>query len=154
MKTIIYFATLLFLFTVFSCSKDSGEKGINKDTSLPEALMNKVSGLKVINSSINTKSHTTSLLYGNQKAVDRIKTNSLNMQRGEKFVWITWSQQPDPNWFGAYIPGKLLSFEIIESKETIEYQKITGNGTQVKEDSIDNRRRIQVLLQQKMNVTP
>ena len=82
MKTIIYFATLLFLFTVFSCSKDSGEKGINKDASLPEALMDKVSGLKVINSSINTKRHTTSLLYGNQKAVDRIKTNSLNMQRG------------------------------------------------------------------------
>lgn len=82
------------------------------------------------------------------------KTNSLNMQKGEKFVWITWSQQPDPNWFGAYIPGMLLSFEIIESKETIEYRKFTANGMQVKEYAINNMRRIQVLLKQKMNVTP
>lgn len=76
------------------------------------------------------------------------------MQKGEKFVWITWSQQPDPNWFGAYIPGILLSFEIIESKETIEYRKFTANGMQVKEYAINNMRRIQVLLKQKMNVTP
>ena len=154
MKTTIYFTAVLFLLILSSCSDYKGEKGLNNEASLPETLTNKVSGLKVINSSINNKKHTTSLLYGNQKAVERIKSNGLLMQKGEKLIWITWNQKPDPNWLGAYIPGKLLSFEIIESKDTVEYKKYSGNGMQVKMNDLDTENRIKNLLAEKMAIMP
>lgn len=127
---------------------------MNNEASLPEALRNKVSDLKVFNSSINNKKHTTSLLYGNQQAVERIKSNGSVMQNGEKLVWITWRQKPDPNWLGAYIPGKLLSFEIIESKDGTVYKKYSGNGVEVKLNDPEKEDRIKRLLAEKSAVTP
>ncbi|WP_394775639.1 hypothetical protein [Flavobacterium sp.] len=115
MKTIVYFTGIIGLFFLFACSDKENQTALNNEASLPDALLNKVSGLKVINSSINTKKHTTALLYGNPKAIQRIKTNGLQMQKGEKLVWITWHQKSDPNWIGAIIPGKLISVEIVEA---------------------------------------
>lgn len=154
MKTTLYFTTVLFLLFLSSCSDFKGEKGLNNEASLPEPLMNKVSDLKVINSSINNKKHTTSLLYGNQQAVERIKSNGSVIQKGEKLIWITWSQKPDPNWLGAYIPGKLLSFEIIESKDSTVYKKYSGNGVEVKLNDLDKENRIKKLLTEKMAIMP
>lgn len=154
MKTTLYFTAVLFLLFLSSCSDFKGEKGLNNEASLPEPLMNKVSDLKVINSSINNKKHTASLLYGNQQAVERIKSNGLIMQKGEKLVCITWSQKPDPNWLGAYIPGKLLSFEIIESKDGIVYKKYSGNGAEVKLNDLDKENRVKMLLAEKIAIMP
>ena len=154
MKAILYFTAILFLLFLSSCSDFKGEKGLNNEASLPEALMNKVSDLKVINSSINNKKHTTSLLYGNQQAVERIKSNGSVIQNGEKLVWITWRQKPDPNWLGAYIPGKLLSFEIIESKDGTIYKKYSGNGVEVKLNPLDKENCVKKLLAEKRAVMP
>lgn len=154
MKTTLYFTGVLFLLFLSSCSDFKGEKGLNNEASLPETLMNKVSDLKVINSSINNKKHTTSLLYGNQEAIERIKSNDSVMQNGEKLICITWTQKPDPNWLGAYIPGKLLSFEIIESKEGTVYKKYSGNGVEVKLNDLDKENRIKKLLTEKRAIMP
>jgi len=155
MKTKTFLSTLLFLSILISCSNNNeGEKGLNKEASLPDVLLNKVSGLKVINSSINIKKHTTSLLYGNQKAIDRITLNQSTAQKGEILIWITWAQKSDPNWFGAFIPGKLLSFEVLEFKSTLQYQKFEGSEMELKKDTLGNRDHIKILLQQKRAILP
>jgi hypothetical protein len=157
MKTIFYFTAIISLFFVLACSNKSSEKNINEEASLPNPLLDKVADLKVINSSINTKKHTTSLLYGNQKAIERIQSNSSVIQKGEKLVWITWNQKPDPNWFGAVIPGKLISFETLESVSENgipQYQKFGGNSIQIQNDTLGNHHRIEILLHQKMAILP
>lgn len=157
MKTIVYFTGIIALFFLFACSDKENQKALNNEASLSDALLNKVLGLKVINSSINTKKHTTALLYGNQKAIHRINANGVQMQKGEKLVWITWHQKSDPNWIGAIIPGKLISVEIIETvsgKEKINYQKFEGNAMQIKKDTLGNHNRIEMMLKQKMAILP
>jgi hypothetical protein len=157
MKTILYFTGILSLFFLFSCSDKANENALNKEASLPDAMLDNVSGLQVINSSINNKTHTTSLLYGNQMAIERIKTNSFHHQKGEKLVCITWHQKSDPNWIGAIIPGELLSLEILESvaeRERLIYQKYEGNKMELQKDTLGNAYRISLLLQQKKAIVP
>lgn len=144
------------MFFLFSCS-DHSKESINNEASLPDILLDKVSGLQVLNSSINNKKHTTALLYGNQKTIQRIKSNGTQIEKGEKMVWITWNQKSDPNWFGAIIPGKLVSLEIIEfpaEKATLQYQKFEGNPIHIQKDTIGNQHRIKIILQQKMAILP
>lgn len=154
MKTNTFFTAILLLFILLSRSNNTGERGLNNQASLPDALVNKVSDLKVINSSINIKKHTTSLLYGNQKTIERLKGNDILPQKGEVIIWITWMQKPDPNWFGAFIPGKLLSFEVLEFKEKLQYQKFEGKEMLAQKDTSGISHRIKVLLQQKRAVLP
>jgi hypothetical protein len=156
MKTIAYFTVIFSFFFLFSCS-DNTKENLNNEASLPDILVNKVSGLQVLNSSINNKKHTTALLYGNQKTIQRIKRKSTSLEKGEKMVWITWNQKSDPNWFGALIPGKLRSLEILEfptEKDNPQYQKFEGNPIQLKKDTLGNQHRIKILLQQKMAILP
>lgn len=157
MKTIVYFTGILSLLFLCACSDKAKEQALNKDASLPDALLDKVSGLHVINSSINNKKHTTSLLYGNQNAIERIKTNQSDLEKGEKLVWITWQQKSDPNWIGAIIPGKLRSLEILEwlpEKQNFSYQKFEGNTMYLKSDTLGNSLRIKIILGQKMAILP
>ncbi|MBF4515758.1 hypothetical protein IRZ71_05365 [Flavobacterium sp. ANB] len=156
MKTILYFTAIFSLFLLFSCS-DHSKENLNNEASLPDNLLDKVSGLQVLNSSINNKRHTTALLYGNRKTIERIKSDSKKIEKGEKIVWITWNQKSDPNWFGALIPGKLISLEILEfdaEKANPHYQRFEGNPIQIKKDTIGNQHRIQILLQQKIAILP
>jgi hypothetical protein len=157
MKTITYFTGIIALLFLFACSDKENQTSLNNEASLPYALLNKVSGLKVINSSINNKTHTTALLYGNQQAIQRIKANGSPIEKGEKLVWITWHQKSDPNWIGAIIPGKLISIEIFEAvsgKANISYQKFDGNAIQIKKDTLGNHNRIEMILKQKMAILP
>jgi hypothetical protein len=157
MKTIVYFTGILSLLFLFACSDKAKEQALNKDASLPDALLDKVSGLHVINSSINNKKHTTSLLYGNQNAIERITNNQSDLKKGEKLVCITWQQKSDPNWIGAIIPGKLHSFEILEwlpEKQNFSYQKFEGNTMSLTSDTLGNSLRIKIILGQKMAILP
>ena len=135
MKTIFYFTGILTFFFLFSCSDKTNENALNKEASLPDAMLDKVSGLQVINSSINNKKHTTSLLYGNQKTVERLKSNELKLQKGEK----------------------LVSIENLESnaeKEGFNYQKFEGNKMELQKDTLGNAHRIKELLNQKKANVP
>jgi len=157
MKTIYYFATLISLFFVLGCSDKTNQNVHNEQASLPDQLKDKVADLQVINSSINSKKETTSLLYGNQKAIERLNENSVVMKAGEKLIRITWQQQADPNWIGAVIPGKLISFETLEllsEKGNPKYKKIEGNPIQIKKDTLGNGKSIKLILNQKMAILP
>jgi len=53
---------------------------------------------KVIHSSIDPRNHTMSTLYGNK-------------EKGAALALVTWSQKEDEHWYGALIPGTILSIE-------------------------------------------
>jgi len=157
MKATHYFTVIISLFFLSGCSDKTSQKAINEEASLHDGLRDKVTGLQVINSSINTKKQTTSLLYGNQKAIKRIGENSTVMKEGEKLIRITWSQKADPNWIGAVIPGKLISFETLEllsEKENPRYEKIGGNSIRIKKDTLGNGKSIKLILNQEMAIIP
>lgn len=157
MKTTRYFTAIISFFFLCSCSDKGNENHLNKEASLPDVFLDKVSDLQVINSSINNKKQTTSLLYGNQKTIERIKSERHHFDLGEKLVWITWQQQSDPNWIGAIIPGKLISLEIVESVsegEGLKYQKYEGNDMVLQKDTLGNAHQIELLLSQKRAILP
>lgn len=157
MKTTLYFTAIISFFFLFSCADKANESALNKEASLPDNMLDKISGLQVINSSINNKKQTTSLLYANEKTVERIRSDRFELDKGEKLVWITWQQQSDPNWFGAIIPGKLISLEILESvseKEGFKYQKYEGNAMNLQKDTLGNAHLIELLLKQKRAILP
>ncbi|WP_052496200.1 hypothetical protein [Pedobacter lusitanus] len=72
-------------------------------------------GLKVITSSVNEKSGTMSLLYGNESALAySIKGNDIH-QSGEIFKQVTYKQQDHELWYGSKINGALLYVETIKT---------------------------------------
>lgn len=63
-------------------------------------------GYTVIASSVSAG--TSSVLYGNPQAVAAARRGA-PYPRGAALLLANWQQKEDPHWFGANIPGKLLS---------------------------------------------
>lgn len=89
---------------------------INTKASVPAFFG--LDSMGVITSFINKRHHTMSILYGNSVSVRRARSQGF-MQSNEKMILVTWQQKPDKNWFGANIPGRVLSIEEVT----------TGNDT-------------------------
>lgn len=122
---------------------------------------------KVITTRIDKKQQTMSVLYGNEFAVEYAKhpatvppgsapgTPAGHISPGSsEFSLVTWSQREDPHWFGAKIPGAILSIETLTCTEkpdhniNTSYARYTGQELQltVNDDSTFVRKRIQEIL--------
>ncbi|WP_158797535.1 cytochrome P460 family protein [Pedobacter sp. L105] len=151
-------ALLLFLV---SCSEKhpDGASLINKEASLPAAFNFSKMGLKVITSSINKKQGTMSTLYGNDLALNTAKAGR-PAQPGEVLALITWKQKDDDRWFGAKIPGKLQSMEMINTTAapgaaaTVTYKHYDGDQMALNPDTLVNQERIKYIFDQKPSVMP
>ena len=84
---------------------------------------------KVITSWINTKDQTMSTLFGNDTAVKFARANaSSSYPEGSVLSLVTWSQVEDPRWFGANIPEKPRSVEVVRVTEnSYIYQLYMGS---------------------------
>lgn len=121
----IRYCILVLLLAILACKQP--EVNINEDASLPESFQFDKLDLRTIGSTINSKARTTSILYGNNNALNAL-INPEESIKGEKIlVFITWEQQDDPRWFGAKIPSDFLMMEILKTnddfskKEKINY---------------------------------
>lgn len=156
-------AYLLIVPLILSLSACSGHKdpqeSVNHEASLPASFNFSKLGLKVISTSINQKQGTMSTLYGNDPALKAFKT-SQNIQPNETLALITWRQQEDKRWFGAKIPGQLLSLEMIKTRlgmateSIIDYQYFEGSKLVLKSDTTGNAKRINYIFAQKPSVMP
>jgi len=134
---------------------------INTQASFPEGFNFKNRGLHVITSSINKKENTTSVLYGIAVAQKFAETAIPTDSTGVVMTLVTWKQQDDDRWFGAKIPGKLLSAETITIKGTPaqtvkKFELFTGDSLK-KETSVDPLKtatRIKFILGQKASILP
>ena len=78
-------------------------------------------------------SSTMSTLYGNDLAVDYARAHSdHNYPDGSVLALVTWTQQNDPRWYGAKIPARVSSVELLtvgtlpDGHATYSYQEYAG----------------------------
>ena len=101
-----------------------------------------------------------STLYGNDLALKTAISGSTNYPPGENLTLVTWKQQDDDRWFGAKIPGDLLSVEVIKTIHSstgsiaTNYQRFTGKGLVSDTDTTHQQERITYIFSQKASVMP
>lgn len=159
-----WITSLLFggILLLFSCAQKTDSKDlIHSKASLPARFDFEKLGFKVINSSINKKSNTMSTLYGNEKAVLRLRTTDITVPSvDEKLALITWKQKEDEHWFGAKIPSEITSIEFVNTLQGkmggtfTGYQKYEGQKEIFIPDTLYKRQRMAYILSQKASVMP
>ncbi|AZA79742.1 hypothetical protein EG347_20765 [Chryseobacterium sp. G0186] len=152
--------SLYLIFIVFVSCQKKAENILNLEASIQQTEELKENPLLMnpITSSIQPKIKTMSTLYGNDVAFNYAKTNfNSNYPQNAVLYEVTWAQQSDEFWFGANIPKNVISVEKISylDKGLITYEMFQGNTLKkVKIDSKDEDVRKEVILSQKMAVSP
>ncbi|UUO04345.1 cytochrome P460 family protein [Blastopirellula sp. J2-11] len=93
-----------------------------------------------------------STLYGNDPALAHaMSTEDAKIPADARFALVTWRQQADPNWFGAKIPGKVKSVEMVYwnqqpgAEDELTYLQLEGSPLQpsphVSPSQADQRKR-------------
>lgn len=151
---------ILALPVLISCkTATEPEKLLNQKASLPESFKLSALHQKVITSFINNRNHTTSVLYGNNEAVRAVSSGIPNHLPGQAFTLVTWQQQDDAHWFGARIPGDLISAETLSSSNMdhqifYHYQKFLGRDLVKLADTTGTASRIKFILSQRASIAP
>jgi hypothetical protein len=128
---------------------------INSKASLPESFNLSALHQKVITSFINKRDSTMSILYGNEAASKALGKDVQPGVANASYTLVTWRQQDDPHWFGARIPGDLLTVETLKlDKDTLSYQKYAGKNLRRLADTTGRSARINLLLAQNPSITP
>lgn len=130
---------------------------INQKASLPQTFKLSDRHQKVITTFINNRTHLTSILYGNAEACAAATADRPTSIPGQAYTLVTWQQQDDEHWFGARIPGNLLSAETLTltgAPDGYNYQKYLGKNLTKLADTTGNAARIKFILQQKASITP
>jgi len=68
---------------------------------------------KAITAVVDRGAGTTSTLFGNDAAVSAARAGTA-YPAGAVLGLVTWKQRDDPHWFGARIPGDVVSVEFVE----------------------------------------
>jgi len=141
------------------CNNANTSNNINIKASLPDSFEYSPDDLKVITSFINKQLGTMSTLYGNQLALQKAIGFNEDVLADEVFTLVTWKQQPDAHWFGANIPGDLLSVEVLESTlnndtVVINYLLYEGKNLALNTDPLHRSERIKFILDKKPSVMP
>ena len=106
----------LLLFTSGCSQRTPTEHDLfNVDAALPAGLPVQPLEWRVITSSIDREHHTMATLFGNDAAVAnaRSATNSVIYPAGSTLALVTWTQREDGHWFGARIPQRFVSMELV-----------------------------------------
>lgn len=154
----IAFAALLALSACTQSHVPAGQ--LNEAASLPTSFNFSKLGLRVLATFVNRRQATTATLYGNDLARQAALAGTGAAQPGEVLALLTWQQQPDPNWFGARIPGALQSLELLRTgpadagRPIVRYQCFVGKSLVPQADTLHQRARIAYLLAQKPAVLP
>ena len=100
------------------------------------------------------------MLYGNSLALKSAKMGQNTIPAGEVLALITWQQQADENWYGAKIPGNIVSIEVVKTKHgegenTISnYQRYDGTSLRTNPNTSSGQARITYILSFKPSVMP
>lgn len=146
----------------WGCS-GNGPGKLNESASLVGQLPAVPLQWKIITSMIDRSDSTMSTLYGNDLAVEYIRTHSQHAYPpGSVLSLVTWAQREDPRWFGARIPGRVTKVEFVTVGATAEgsasYSYKEYEGTLLKEsstqESVTPNERSVYLLSQRAAVMP
>ena len=130
---------LAILFLAAGCAHDTPSivATPNTDAGLSGDLPFNPLQWQVITSEINPAASTMSTLYGNDPAVKYARSHSLHdYPAGSVLALVTWGQKEDQRWFGANIPGKVVSVEFVslestpDKKPVASFQRYEGSPLQ------------------------
>ncbi|EAQ78522.1 hypothetical protein [Blastopirellula marina] len=109
--------SLIFtLLVLVGCSSGSRRESpaTNQAAALVGDLLENPLEWNAITTQIDRHRSYMSTLYGNDPALEHaMSTDDAKIPVDAKFALVTWRQQADPNWFGAKIPGKVKSVEMV-----------------------------------------
>ena len=155
-KLIFYIIAAGSLFIAGCKGATDPDRLINSKASLPSTFRLSELHQKVITSLINKKAGTMSILYGTEHFKNATEESNLN-EPGNSFTLVTWQQQDDAHWFGARIPGELVSAETVNignHTNFVTYQKFTGKNLLLSADTTGQNERIHFILTQKPSIIP
>jgi hypothetical protein len=150
---------LAILLLVAGCANDAPHivATPNTDASLSGDLPFNPLQWQVITSQINPAASRMSTLYGNDIAVKYARSHSeLEYPPSSVLALVTWHQKEDDRWFGANVPGKVVSVEFVsvesgpDKKRVTSYQRYEGAPLQksaVLDDSTAETRTAYLLTQ-------
>ncbi|KQM69347.1 hypothetical protein ASE74_04895 [Pedobacter sp. Leaf216] len=156
MKLIFYIIAAGSLFVAGCKGATDPDRLINSKASLPSTFRLSELHEKVITSLINKKVGTMSILYGDEHFKNATQESNLNVP-GNSFTLVTWKQQDDAHWFGARIPGELISAETINignHTNFVTYRKFMGKNLLLSADTTGQNERIHFILTQRPSIIP
>ena len=104
----------LMLLGVCGCSgkKIADADLYNVEAAVGAGLPYPVMEWKAITTVVDRGSGTTGTLFGNDAAVSAARAG-MAYPAGAVLGLVTWRQREDPHWFGARIPGSVVSVEFV-----------------------------------------
>lgn len=134
-QTRLHLLALVCSLSLLGCSgrPSAAAPTLNQGAALPGDLPMNPLPWRIITSMADETSSTMSTLYGNDLAVDYARAHSdRNYPDGSVLALVTWTQQNDPRWFGARIPGRVSSVEFLtvgalpDGHRAYSYQEYAG----------------------------
>lgn len=136
---------------------------LNQNASLVGQLPVNPLQSKIITSTIDRSGSTMSTIYGNDIAVEYIRTHSQHdYPPGSVLSVVTWAEQEDPRWFGARIPGQVKSVEFVtvraaaDGRPTYTYRRYEGAPLteSASQDPVTTNQRVAYLVSLRAAVMP
>ena len=112
---------------VCGCGKKKMADGdlYNVQAAVGEGLPYPVMEWKALTSVVDRGAGTTGTLFGNDAAVSAARAG-VAYPSGAVLGLVTWRQREDPHWFGARIPGEVVSVEFVEVGTAVVDRKFVG----------------------------
>jgi hypothetical protein len=128
----------------------------NVDAALPAGLPVQPLEWRVIASSIDREHQTMATLFGNDVAVNTARSGAgtVTYPAGSTLALVTWAQKDDRHWFGARIPRKFLSMELVtvaagtDGKTAAKYERFGADGRVAGGSDQDEAREEAILAEQ------
>lgn len=153
MKSLI--TTFLSAALVFALAACHGSRELSPN---PETIFDD-HGLHLVTSFHNDRTHTISVLYGNDKALANAGRQRDAHTPGEVFKLVTWDLKQNPLWFGSNMNGNVQSVETVtvsagEAGPVIGYEKDDSSQKSAKNAVLSNAERISFIFAQRASVFP
>jgi hypothetical protein len=97
----------------------------NMQAGVGEGLPYPVLEWKAITTVVDRGAGTAGTLFGNDAAVGAGRAG-VAYPAGAVLGLVTWRQREDPHWFGARIPGEVVSVEFVEVGTAVVDRKFVG----------------------------
>jgi Haem-binding domain/Cytochrome P460 len=120
-----------YVYTLpMSSAAVAGAEVVNsRAASLPASLPYQPLGWGAITMYVDPERHSTAMLYGNDAAMQAVRSGAAQYPAGAVLALVTWAQRDDPHWFGARIPDTPLSVEFVQAASAGEasvYRRFAG----------------------------
>ena len=122
-----------YVYTLpMTTATEAGTEVVNsRAATLPAGLPYQPLSWGAITMYVDPQRRATAMLYGNDAAMQAVRTHAIQYQAGAVLALVTWAQRDDPHWFGARIPDALLSVEFVQIASTGQdgvYRRFVGPG--------------------------